>query len=76
MVFEPLLSNGRQGVGAVLKTLACRINAFKHSYTVEFWNRLRVGVRAKSASVATVSASYRIEKPQIPENRKRNRQKT
>ena len=32
----------------VLKTLACRKNAFKHSYTVECGNRLRVGVRAKN----------------------------
>ena len=30
---------------------ACRKNAFKHSYTVECGNRLRVGVRAKNASV-------------------------
>ena len=27
-------------------------NAFKHSYTVECGNRLRVGVRAKNASVS------------------------
>ena len=43
------LSNGRQRVGAFKKTLACRKNAFKHSYTVECGNRLRVGVRAKNA---------------------------
>ena len=36
----------------VLKTLACQKNAFKHSYTVECGNRLRVGVRAKNASVS------------------------
>ena len=39
-------------VSVSLKTLACRINAFKHSYTVECGNRLRVGVRAKNASVS------------------------
>ena len=43
MVCGPLLSNGRQRVGALLKR-ACRENAFKHSYTVECGNRLRVGV--------------------------------
>ena len=48
MVFGPLLSNGRQRVGAFSKR-ACRKNAFKHSYTVECRNRLRVGVRAKNA---------------------------
>ena len=31
------------------KTLACRKNPFKHSYTVECGNRLRVGVCAKNA---------------------------
>ena len=44
MVFGPLLSNGRQRVGAFKKTRACRKNAFKHSYKVECGNRLRVGV--------------------------------
>ena len=48
--FGPLLGNGRQRVGAFSKR-ACRKNAFKHSYTVECGNRLRVGVRAKNASV-------------------------
>ena len=42
---------GRQRVGAFGKR-ACRKNAFKHSYTVECANRLRVGVRTKNASVA------------------------
>ena len=51
MFFRPLLSNGRQRVGACSKR-ACRKNAFKRSYTVECGNRLRVGVRAKNASVS------------------------
>ena len=38
-------------VGSV-SALACRKNAFKHSYTVECGNRLHVGVRAKNASVS------------------------
>ena len=52
MVFGPLLSNGRKRVRptVLLKRLACRKNAFKHSYTVECGNRLRVGVCAKNAS--------------------------
>ena len=53
--FRPLLSNGRERVGA-FKKRACRKNAFKHSYTaVECGNRLRVGVRAKNASVSGVA---------------------
>ena len=51
MVFGPHLSNGRERVG-VLKKRACRKNALKHSYAVERGNRLRVGVRAKNASVS------------------------
>ena len=51
MVVGPLLSNGRQRVGA-LKKRACRKNAFQHSYTVECGDRLRVGVGAKNASVS------------------------
>ena len=48
MVFEPLLSNGRQRVGAFYKR-ACRKSASKHAYAVECRNRLRVGVRARNA---------------------------
>ena len=52
MAFGPLLSNGRQRVSAFKKKLACRKYAFKHSYTVECGNRLRVGARAKNAGVS------------------------
>ena len=50
-------------VSVRLKTLASRKNAFKHSYTVEYGNRLRVGVRAKSASVSglRVGPSKRVK---------------
>ena len=48
---EASLSIGRERVGA-FKKRACRKNSFKHSYTVECRNRLRVGVRAKNASVS------------------------
>ena len=41
-------------VSVRLKKRACRKNAFKHSYAVECGNRLRVGVRAKNASVSAV----------------------
>ena len=49
--FRTSLSNGRQRVGAFFLTRVSK-NAFKHSYTVECGNRLRVGVRAKNASVS------------------------
>ena len=52
---EASLSVGRQRVGA-FKKCACRQNAFKQSYTVECGNRLRVGVRAKNASVSGLRA--------------------
>ena len=48
---EASLSIGRQRVGA-FKKRTCRKNAFTHSYTVECWNHLHVGVRAKNASVS------------------------
>ena len=67
MVFGPLLSNGRQRVGA-LKKRACRKNAFKHSYTVECGNRLRVGVRAKNAIVSGLRVGS--SKPPLPKNPK------
>ena len=51
MVFGPLVSNGRLRVGAFSKRV-CRKDAFKHSYTVECGNCLRVGVRVKNASVS------------------------
>ena len=47
---EASLSIGRQRVGAFKKSY-CAKKAFKRSYTVECRNRLRVGVRAKNASV-------------------------
>ena len=54
MVFGPLLSNGRQRVGALQKR--SRVEKMplniRHSYTVECGNRLRVGVRAKNANVS------------------------
>ena len=37
---------------AIQPGCACRKYAFKHSYAVECGNRLRVGVRAKNASVS------------------------
>ena len=52
MVVGPSLRNARQRVGAFSKTLACRKDAFKHSYTVECGNHLHVGVRATNASVS------------------------
>ena len=45
---EVSLSIGRQCVGA-FKNASVSKNAFKHSYTVECGNRLRVGARAKNA---------------------------
>ena len=46
---EASVSIGRQRVEThVLKTLACRKNAFKDSKTAECGKRLRVGVRAKN----------------------------
>ena len=44
MGFLDLLQAMVDSVSCVFKTLACRKNAFKHSYTVECGNRLRVGV--------------------------------
>ena len=49
--FLDLLSHDRQLDGAKNKR-ACRKNALKYSYAVECGSRLRVGVRAKNASVS------------------------
>ena len=47
-LFEAMVDS----VSVRLKNASVSKNAFKHSYTVECGNRLRVEVRAKSASVS------------------------
>ena len=52
-VFSPLsIKHWQTACRCVKKNARVENNAFKHSYTVECGNRLRVGVRAKNASVS------------------------